>query len=123
MDETSLPPARRPATPPATPPPRAFTQGVGLVFQFVGVLMFLVMFFICCGSSLLSKDWATRSDLTRIGWGTASPGPSSPQAPPQPAYSAQRALTISVFAGVLFGMSLAGVGLGMQAGSRIAAPG
>lgn len=93
------------------PPPRAFTQGVGLVFQFVGVVLFLVMFFICCGSSLLSKDFATKSELTHIGWGA------------QPAYSAQQALTISLFAGVVFGMALAGLGLGMQSGSRIAAPG
>ena len=99
-------------------PPRAFTQGVGLVFQFVGVIFFLVMFFICCGSSLLSKDWATRSELTHIGWGNAD---ASAQVPP--VYSAQFALTISVFAGVFFGMALAGAGLGMQAGSRIAAPG
>jgi hypothetical protein len=106
-------------TPP--PPPRAFTQGVGLVFQFVGVLLFLAMFFVCCGSSLLSKDFATRSQLTRIGWGAAPP--QSPGALHQPAYSAQRALTISVFAGVFFGMALAGAGLGMQAGSRVAAPG
>src|SRR5687767_12769376 len=38
---------------PQQPPPRAFTQGVGLVFQTVGVTLFLVMFFTCCGSSLL----------------------------------------------------------------------
>ena len=111
MAESPLPPD---ASPP--PPPRAFTQGVGLVFQFVGVILFLVMFFICCGSSLLSKDWATRSELTRIGWGQSSETHGV-------AYSAQRALSISVFAGVFFGMALAGVGLGMQAGSRIAAPG
>jgi len=113
MAESPLPPD---ASPPP-PPPRAFTQGVGLVFQFVGVILFLVMFFICCGSSLLSKDWATRSELTQIGWGTSSTETH------QPAYSAQRALTISIFAGVFFGMALAGAGLGMQAGSRIAAPG
>ena len=105
--------------PPDSPPPRAFTQGVGLVFQFVGVTLFLVMFFICCGSSLLSKDWATRSELTHIGWGQSAAAAETRQ----PAYSAQRALTISVFAGIFFGMALAGTGLGMQAGSRIAAPG
>jgi hypothetical protein len=108
------------APPPAqTPPPRAFTQGVGLVFQFVGVILFLVMFFICCGSSLLSKDWATRSELTHIGWGQSAAAAENRQ----PAYSAQRALTISIFAGVFFGMALAGAGLGMQSGSRVAAPG
>ena len=115
------PPTPLHAPPPPPPPPRAFTQGVGQVFQFVGVILFLVMFFTCCGSSLLSKDWATRSQLTRIGWGESRRA--APGAPAQPAYSAQQALTISVFAGVFFGMALAGVGLGLQAGSRIAAPG
>jgi hypothetical protein len=115
MDQ-SPPPTTTP--PPTPPPPRAFTQGVGLLFQFVGVILFLVMFFICCGSSLLSKDWATRSELTHIGWGEASA-----RADVRPVYSAQFALTISVFAGVFFGMALAGAGLGMQAGSRVAAPG
>jgi hypothetical protein len=101
---------------PTPPPPRAFTQGVGLVFQFVGVTLFLVMFFTCCGSSLLSKDWATRSDLTHVGWGRWNENPR------QPAYSAQRALTICVFVGICLGMALAGAGLGMQSGSRLAAP-
>jgi hypothetical protein len=113
-----MPDPAPPPPPPESPPPRAFTQGVGLVFQFVGVILFLVMFFTCCGSSLLSKDWATRSELTRIGWGHADARAGVP-----PVYSAQFALTISVFAGVFFGMALAGMGLGMQAGSRIAAPG
>jgi hypothetical protein len=100
-----------------TPPPRAFTQGCGQVFQVVGVLLFLTMFFICCGSSLLSKDWAMKTDLTRIGWGVSS------DAAGEPAYSAQRALTISVFLGVFFGIALAGVGLGMQAERPPAAAG
>ena len=113
MDE----PAPTSPPPPETPPPRAFTQGTGLVFQFVGVTLFLVMFFTCCGSSLLSKDWATRTDLRHIGWGRSATDPR------QPAYSAQRALTICVFAGVCLGMALAGAGLGMQSGSMIAAPG
>jgi hypothetical protein len=113
-----MPDPSPPTDSPTSPPPRAFTQGVGLVFQFVGVLLFLVMFFICCGSSLLSKDWATRSELTHVGWGASAAAETH-----QVAYSAQRALTISVFAGVFFGMALAGAGLGMQAGSRVAAPG
>ena len=116
-DDPPPPPPSSPNDKPS-PPPRAFTQGVGQVFQFVGVAMFLVMFFTCCGSSLLSKDFATRSQLTQIGWGHANERADVP-----PAYSAQFALTISVFAGVFFGMALAGAGLGMQAGSRIAAPG
>jgi hypothetical protein len=101
-----------PSPPPHDPPPRAFTQGVGQVLQGIGVVIFLVMFFICCGSSLLSKDWATKTSLTQVGWGKSSVDPR------QPAYSAQMALTICVFAGVFFGMALAGVGLGMQAESR-----
>ena len=99
---------------PVDPPPRAFTQGLGQVFQGFGVVMFLVMFFVCCGSSLLSKDWATKTSLTQVGWGKSSSDPR------QPAYSAQMALTVCVFAGVFFGMALAGVGLGMQAESRYA---
>src|SRR3954471_7314585 len=101
-----------PTPPPPPPPPRAFTQGVGLVFQVAGVLTFFAMSFVCCGSSLLSKDWATQSDLTHVGWHRAgdSSGP--------PAYSAQQALTISVFAGVFFGLATASLGLGMQAEHR-----
>lgn len=106
MDESSPPPDE--------PPPRAFSQGVGQVFQGFGVVMFLVMFCVCCGSSLLSKDWATKSSLTQVGWGRSAVDPR------KPAYSAQQALTICVFAGVFFGMALSGVGLGMQAESRYA---
>src|SRR4051794_4410864 len=98
-----IPQSSPPSSP--APPPRAFAQGVGLVFQVTGVLLFLCSSFICCGSSLLSKDVATRTDLTRIGWHRAA------DAPDQPTYSAQRAITVSVFAAVFFGMALAGVGL------------
>src|SRR5439155_7454939 len=111
---TSQPPPPAPPLPP--PPPRAFSQGVGLVFQVVGGLLFFGSSLVCCGSSLLSKDTATRTDLTRIGWHFAS-DPAD-----QPSYSAQKALTISVFAAVFFGLALAGVGLGLQAESRRAAP-
>ena len=99
--------------PPAAPqaPPRAFTQGVGQIYQIVGVLLFLAMMFVCCASSLLSKDWATRTQLTQIGWGGT---------PAAPTYSAQKALTISLFAGVFFGLALAAIGLGFQAEHRSA---
>src|SRR3954468_21004950 len=96
-EPSPLPPA------PTAPPPRAFTQGLGLVFQVVGVLMFLAMMFVCCSSSLLNKDFATHSDLTKISWH---------------GYTAQRALSIALFAGVFFGVALAGVGLGLQAETR-----
>lgn len=96
-------------------PPRAFTQGVGTVFQVAGVMLFLAMSSVCCGSSLLSKDWATNDRLTTIGWHLAG------DVPGKPTYSAQRAVTISVFAGVFFGLALATSGLGMQAQHRRAA--
>jgi lysylphosphatidylglycerol synthetase-like protein (DUF2156 family) len=94
---------------PQTPPPRAFSQGVGLLFQIVGGTLFLCSMFVCCGSSLLSKETATHTDLTKIGWHAAG------DAPDQPTYSAQKAITISLFAAVFFGLALAGIGLGLQA--------
>ena len=84
-------------------PDRAFTQGLGLVFQVVGVTLFLTMMCTCCASSLLSKDYATHTNLTEISFH---------------GYTAQRALTISLFAGVFFGIALAGIGLGLQAENR-----
>src|SRR5437763_10657591 len=97
-----------------TPPPFAFTQGVGTVFQFVGVGLFLISMFICCCTSLLSKDAATHSGLTSVGWHRAI------DPPDQPFYSAQRALTITLPASLVFGMALAALGLGLQAANRTA---
>jgi lysylphosphatidylglycerol synthetase-like protein (DUF2156 family) len=94
-----------PRSPDSVSPPRAFTQGLGQIFQITGVLLFLIMMFICCGSGLLSKDFATHSDLTHTGWRL---------------YSSQRALTISLFAAIFFGIALAGIGLGLQAENRAA---
>jgi hypothetical protein len=98
------------------PPPRAFTQGAGTVFQFVGVGLFLAMMLVCCGSGLLSKSVAERQDLTEIGWhvriGHADLF-----------YSAQRAIICSVFGGIFFGVALAGLGLGLQAQHRAAPAG
>lgn len=113
------PPANpTPSTAPApalSPAPRhAFTQGVGTIFQFTGVVLFLTTMFICCGSSLLGKDAAQRQDLTRIGWFSYADGSGFPL------YSAQRAISISVAAGLVLGMALAGLGLGMQATRRLA---
>src|SRR5438067_5330759 len=99
---------------PTPPPPYAFTQGVGTVFQFVGVGLFVISMFICCCTSLLSKDSATHSGLTTIGWHRAT------DAPDQPAYSAQRALTITLPASLCYGMALAALGLGLQAATRAA---
>jgi hypothetical protein len=100
---------------PPKPPPRAFAQGAGQVFQIVGVLLFLAAMFTCCGSSLLSKDTATNIHYREIGWHRAG------DAPTAPTYSAQRAIAISLTVAIVFGMALAGVGLGMQADSRHAA--
>lgn len=91
------------APPPDQPPPRAFTQGVGTVFQFAGVLMFLAFFFACCFSALLSKETAMRSDLNSTGWGH---------------YTGQRALSIAMVIGVGLGLALAAIGLGLQAQRR-----
>jgi hypothetical protein len=85
------------------PPPRAFTQGVGTVFQFAGVILFLAFFFTCCLSGLLSKETATQNSLTSIGWG---------------GYTAQRAVSIGMVVGILLGIALAGAGLGLQAMRR-----
>jgi lysylphosphatidylglycerol synthetase-like protein (DUF2156 family) len=101
------PPTSAPPRTPA-PPARAFTQGVGTVFQFIGVSLFLGSFFVCCGSSLISRDRATHTDLTRVGWSISG----------NVRYSAQQALTISLLAAVFFGLALAGLGLGLQAQSR-----
>jgi len=86
-------------------PPRAFTQGAGTIFQFVGVTVFLGFLFTCCLSGLLSKEAATRSDLTEMSWG---------------GYTAQRAVSICMVGGVTFGLALAGTGLGLQAQRRLA---
>jgi hypothetical protein len=95
---------------PASPPPRAFTQGVGTVFQVVGVLVFLTMMFSCCGSGLLSREWATQPHFSSDGLRLA---PNQP-----PVYSVGRAITICVFCGVFFGLACAAVGLGLQAEHR-----
>jgi hypothetical protein len=110
---------------PTEPPPRAFTQGVGTVFQFVGVLMFLAAMFVCCGSSLVSKDVAARHDLTRVGWGGGGGGAGAGGGAAGAGgagvfYSAQRAISLSVTLAVFFGLALAGIGLGLQAQGRFA---
>jgi len=47
------------------PPPRAFTQGVGTVFQFAGGILFIALSLACCGSGLLGKETWKREDLMR----------------------------------------------------------
>lgn len=90
-------------------PPRAFTQGVGTVFQFVGGMLFLASMTVCCASSFLFKETAKREDLTRIGWHL--PG----NAPGWPALSGQRMISIGLVAAVGSGLAVAGLGLGLQA--------
>jgi hypothetical protein len=82
---------------------RAFTQGVGLVYQVFGVTIFVSLMLVCCASGLLSSSTAIRQDLTEIGW---------------TGYSVQRAMTVSLCAGIFSGLALAGLGLGMQATHR-----
>src|SRR5690349_21233314 len=88
----------REAPPPQPPSQRPFTQGVGTVFQFVGVGLFLISMFICCSSSLLSKDSATHTGLTTIGWHVAG-DPTD-----RPSYSAQRAITVTLPSTICYGM-------------------
>jgi hypothetical protein len=100
-------------SPASTPrPPRAFTQGVGTVFQFVGVIFFLCSMFVCCGSALLSKNIVTRGELTAVGWTVQLPGGQ------RVFYSGQQAITVSVALSVFFGIALAGIGLGLQTQGR-----
>src|SRR5882757_5353922 len=96
--------------PSESPPPRAFTQGVGTVFQVAGVGLFLVMMSVCCGSGLLSKDTATRVDLEQIGWHMPAPG--------WPLYSAQKAMSVSLTVAIVTGVAVAAIGLGLQAQRR-----
>jgi lysylphosphatidylglycerol synthetase-like protein (DUF2156 family) len=100
---------------PTASPPLAFTQGVGTVFQFTGVILFLAMSVICCSSSLLGKDTAERPDLEKLGWHLAG------DPPDRPFYSVPRALSTSLTIGVALGAAVAGLGLGLQATHRSAA--
>src|SRR5205807_914706 len=90
------------APPSEIPPPRAFTQGVGTVFQAIGVSLFLISMLVCCVSSFFTHD-AIRKDLTQIGWG---------------AYSVQLAITVFLAVAVFSGLALAVLGLGLQAMHR-----
>src|SRR6266566_6224530 len=100
-----------------SPPPRAFTQGVGTVFQFAGGILFIVMSLACCGSGLLGKETWKREDLMHVGWHL--PG----DAADQPSYSALRASSISLIGGIGLALAVAGVGLGLQATRRSAGVG
>src|SRR5215210_6772130 len=107
-------PQKQPPIPP-TSPPRAFTQGVGTIFQFAGGILFIVLSLTCCGSGLLLKATAQRPELTHIGWHL----PDDP--PDQPFYSAQRATSTALVGGIGFALAIAGLGLGLQATRRSAA--
>jgi len=99
------------------PPPRAFTQGVGTVFQFTGGILFIALSLACCGSGLLGRETWKRDDLMKVGWHW--PG----DAKDQPSYSAQRATSVSLIGGIGLALAVAGLGLGLQATRRSAASG
>jgi hypothetical protein len=106
--------------PSPSPPPRAFTQGVGTVFQVSGVLLFVGFLFVCCASSFLSKDVAERKDWEGIGWGQWT-DTADPAHPVQRAvYPANRAVAVCVAVGTFLGIAVAGFGLGLQAQHRAA---
>lgn len=107
-----MPPADAQPSEPSPSPPRAFTQGLGTVFQFVGGIQFLVLMFVCCASGLISKNQFDRDAMTKIGWHL----PGDPA--DRPTYTGQRALTISLTVGVVLGLGIASIGLGLQAESR-----
>src|SRR2546423_5253513 len=98
-------------------PPRAFTQGVGTVFQFAGGILFIALSLACCGSGLLGKETWKREDLMKVGW--HFPG----DAADQPSYSALRATSVSLIGGIGLALAVAGVGLGLQATRRSGAGG
>ena len=110
---------QRPESPGSSgePPPRAFTQGVGTVFQFGGGILFIALSLACCGSGLLGKETWKREDLMKVGWHL--PG----DAVDQPTYSALRATSISLIGGIGLALAVAGLGLGLQATRRSAAVG
>jgi hypothetical protein len=97
-----------------TPPPRAFSQGVGTLFQTVGGLVFLAFTFFCCGSALASKEWATNPDRDKVGWGSSN-------ITGRALYSARDWTIATVAGGVILGLATAGLGLGLQADKRRAA--
>src|SRR3954452_1347701 len=88
-----------------SPPPRAFTQGVGTVFQFTGVLLFVGFMFVCCASSFLSKDVAERKDWTGIGWGQSTDTTDPAHPLPRAAYPANRAVAVCVAVGAFLGIA------------------
>jgi hypothetical protein len=101
----------------ASSPPRAFTQGVGTVFQFAGGILFIALSLTCCGSGLLGKETWKREDLMKVGW--HFPGDEFDQ----PSYSAQRATSVSLIGGIGLALAVAGLGLGLQATRRSAGVG
>src|SRR5213078_4175185 len=97
---SELPPREGSPSSPSPPPARAFTQGVGTVFQFVGVTVFLGLMFVCCASGLLSPRTAIRKDLSNVGWPhNVEPGSTAD-------YSVPRGMTVSLAFGVFCGIAL-----------------
>jgi hypothetical protein len=84
---------------------------VGTVYQVVGVTLFIASMFVCCASSLISKETATRTSLNEVGWHVLGDFK-------LPLYSAQMAITVSLAMTVFLGVAVATVGLGLQAQKR-----
>ncbi|HEV2295317.1 MAG TPA: hypothetical protein VGR35_15805 [Tepidisphaeraceae bacterium] len=74
------------------------------------MLLFIATSFTCCGSGLLSREWATQPQFAAEGL-RLSPGE-------PPVYSVGQAITICLFCGVFFGIACAALGLGLQAENR-----
>lgn len=99
---------------PSPPSQYPFTQGVGTVHQFVGVILFVISMFTCCCTGFFGKETAATNPLTTIGWHRSG------DAADRPTYSVQRALTVTLPMSLTYGLALAAIGLGLQAENKSA---
>jgi hypothetical protein len=99
---------------PSPPSKHPFTQGVGTVHQFVGVILFVISMFTCCCTGFFGKETGAANKLTTIGWHRSG------DPVDRPTYSVQRALTVTLPMSVTYGLALAAIGLGLQAENKSA---
>jgi len=102
-----------------TPPPRAFSQGVGLLMQTVGVIMFLTTCCICGTSGLWDPARPPQEAIDQVPTDLQTPHVVSPlgldDMLEQPAKAGLMLLVVTMSVG---GLAMAGFGLGLQAQRR-----